>query len=55
MAASTRSPPTRDPDTPPEGAAEVLVCETCPGRSVLVETGNAHGWIATDLTVVPDR
>jgi len=55
MAASTRSPPTRNPDSSPEDVADVLVCETCPGRSVFVEAGNAHGWIATDLTVDPDR
>ena len=50
MAASTRSPE-RDPDSSPEDAPDVLVCETCPGRSVFVETGNTHGWIATDLTL----
>lgn len=54
MAASTRSPE-RDSDSSPEEAVDVLVCETCPGRSVFVEAGNTDGWIATDLTVDPDR
>jgi hypothetical protein len=55
MAVSTRSRPHRDPDSSSSGNADLLVCETCPGRSVFVEAGNAQGWIATDLTVDLDR
>jgi hypothetical protein len=54
MPVSTRSTE-RDPDSSPDDAADVLVCETCPGRSVFVETGNTDGWIATDLTVDLDQ
>jgi hypothetical protein len=28
---------------------------TNPGRTVFIEAGNTDGWIATDLTVDPDR
>ena len=51
MSTGTHSPPTRRSDSAPDGDADVLVCETRPGRSVFVESGNAHGWISTDLTV----
>ncbi|ELZ29897.1 hypothetical protein C474_12711 [Halogeometricum pallidum JCM 14848] len=30
---------------------QVSVCESRPGRSVFLESGNADGWIATDLSV----
>lgn len=26
-------------------------CETCPGRTLLMEEDNRDGWIATDLVV----
>lgn len=34
------------PETP-----TVSVCETSPGRTVFLESGNTDGWIASDLTV----
>jgi hypothetical protein len=33
----------------------VSVCESCPGRTVFLETDNTDGWIASDLTVEPTR
>ncbi len=54
MTPTTRSP-RADRSDAPDGGADVLACETCPGRAVFVETGNPHGWIATDLTVEPGR
>jgi hypothetical protein len=36
-----------DADTRPE----VAQCESCPGKSVFIETDNSDGWIASDLTV----
>lgn len=38
------------PETP-----TVSVCESCPGRTVFLESGNTDGWIASDLTVEPTR
>ncbi|MDS0296253.1 hypothetical protein [Halogeometricum luteum] len=32
-------------------APQVSVCESRPGRSVFLESGNADGWIASDLTL----
>lgn len=32
-------------------APEISVCESRPGRSVFLESGNADGWIASDLTL----
>jgi len=59
MSTGTHSPQTRRSDAAPDGDsdgdADVLACETCPGRSVFVESANRDGWIATDLTVEPRR
>jgi len=33
----------------------VAACETCPGKTVFTERGNSDAWIATDLTVSPER
>lgn len=43
----------RDADEGPNAAhrPEISVCESCPGRSVLLESGNTDGWIATDVVV----
>lgn len=38
------------PETP-----AVSVCESCPGRTVFIESGNTDGWIASDLTVEPTQ
>jgi len=38
------------PETP-----TVSVCESAPGRTVFIESGNTDGWIASDLTVEPTR
>lgn len=35
----------------PEHLPEVAVCESCPGKSVFLESGNTDGWIASDVTV----
>ncbi|MFB6194792.1 MAG: hypothetical protein ABEI80_01360 [Haloplanus sp.] len=43
----------REP-SPPE-TPTVSVCESCPGRTVFIESGNTDGWIASDLTVEPTR
>ena len=33
----------------------VAACETSPGNTVFTEQGNSDAWIATDLTVSPER
>jgi hypothetical protein len=38
------------PETP-----AVSVCESSPGRTVFMESGNTDGWIASDLTVEPTQ
>jgi hypothetical protein len=38
------------PETP-----TVSVCQSCPGRTVFLESGNTDGWIASDLTVEPTQ
>ncbi|MFC7139681.1 hypothetical protein ACFQMA_07490 [Halosimplex aquaticum] len=30
---------------------EITVCESAPGRSVFLESGNTDGWIASDTTL----
>ena len=51
MAAGTQShsEPTSDPE--PHQGPEISICESCPGKSVFLESGNTDGWISSDLTV----
>jgi hypothetical protein len=51
MAAGTQSYPEPTPDSEPRRGPEISVCESCPGKSVFLESGNTDGWIASDLTV----
>jgi hypothetical protein len=44
--------PVPDEEAAPESDAPTLTaCETCPDRTVLLESGNTDGWMASDLTV----
>ena len=51
MAAGTESytDPMANPE--PDDGPEITRCESCPGTSVFLESGNTDGWIASDLTV----
>ena len=40
--------------SPPE-TPTVSVCESRPGRTVFMESGNTDSWIASDLTVEPTQ
>jgi hypothetical protein len=54
---ATRSRPPEHPAPAESGsesegnAPDVSVCESCPGRTVFLESGNTDGWIASDTTV----
>ena len=39
----------------PGDESVVAACETSPGKTVFTEKGNTDAWIATDLTVSPER
>lgn len=39
------------PDAAAEGRPTLTLCESRPGKAVLIESGNSDGWIASDLTV----
>ena len=55
MPTGTR-PRTDDEGEPsPSDTPTVSVCESCPGRTVFLESGNTDGWIESDLTVEPTR
>lgn len=55
MPTGTRSQ-TNDERAPnPPETPTVSVCESCPGRTVFIESDNTDGWIASDLTVEPTR
>lgn len=43
-----------DPDEPPAPTA-VSAHRCTPDRTVFTEDGNSDGWIASDLTVEPER
>jgi hypothetical protein len=51
MAAGTQSHPERAVESDPSETPEVSVCESCPGTSIFLESGNTDGWMASDLTV----
>ena len=54
MSTGTHSPAADRSEATP-GDIDVLVCESCPGRSVFMESDNADGGISTDVTVELDR
>ncbi|MFC5277617.1 hypothetical protein ACFPM1_02365 [Halorubrum rubrum] len=45
----------RDPDAPGDAPPTVATNHTTPDRTVFIEEGNTDAWIATDLTVEPER
>jgi len=47
MAPESRSPA---PDAD-EAAPDVAAAQSCPGRTVFIESDNCDGWIASDCTV----
>ncbi|WP_336361504.1 hypothetical protein [Haladaptatus sp. ZSTT2] len=49
MAVSTHSHAEKHPDG--DQTPEIVVCETCPGRSIFLEAGNTDGWISSDVTM----
>jgi hypothetical protein len=49
MAAGTQSH--SELETEKQTEPDISLCESRPGKSVLLEEGNTDGWIATDLTV----
>lgn len=51
MAAGTQSPQRTEPDARSYETPEISVCESRPGKSVFLESGNTDGWIASDLTI----
>jgi hypothetical protein len=55
MAAGTESRPGSRSKPDPAQSPKIAVCESRPGRSVFLETGNTEGWIASDVTVDPVR
>lgn len=42
-------------DADPGQRPEIAVCESAPGTSVFLESGNTDGWIASDVTVDATR
>ena len=55
MVTGTQSGTNDDDEPSPPELPTVSVCETSPGRTVFLESGNTDGWIASDLTVEPTR
>ena len=49
---SVERQPSEESSAESESAAapQLSVCESRPGRSVFLESGNVDGWIASDLT-----
>jgi len=50
MAAGTQSRRDAASEPDPEASPEISICESCPGRTVFLESGNTDGWISTDTT-----
>jgi hypothetical protein len=55
MSSGTQSGAGDEEEPSPLETPTVSVCESCPGRTVFMESGNTDGWIASDLTVEPTR
>jgi hypothetical protein len=55
MAAGTQSHPDPESDSEPYQGPEISRCESRPGKSVFLESGNTDGWIASDTTVEVPR
>jgi hypothetical protein len=55
MAAGTQSHTEDARDSEPHDAPEISLCESRPGKAVLIESGNTDGWMASDLTVEVTR
>jgi hypothetical protein len=51
MATGTQSHIESTSDPEPSAGPEIACCETSPGKSVFLESGNTDGWIASDTTV----
>ncbi|WP_167599499.1 hypothetical protein [Halorussus marinus] len=55
MAAGTQSRRDADSGPTPDEGPEISVCESCPGTTVFLESGNTDGWISTDTTAAVTR
>ena len=51
MAAGTQSRIDDTPDAASDDQPTNAVCESAPGKSVFLESGNTDGWIASDSTI----
>lgn len=51
MAAGTQSQRETKPEVGARERPRIAVCESCPGKSVFIESGNTDGWIASDTTL----
>ncbi|GAB3702422.1 hypothetical protein [Halorubrum pallidum] len=50
MAAGTQSHSGQESDPESHRGPEISLCESGPGTSVFLESGNTDGWIASDVT-----
>lgn len=55
MAAATQSRIDDTSDEVSDERPDIAVCESMPGRSVFLESGNTDGWIASDAIVAVQR
>lgn len=51
MPTGTQSQRETDASTDSQESPMVSLCETSPGKSVFIESGNTDGWIAIDTTL----
>lgn len=51
MAAESRTHVEGEPEPDRAARPGISTCETCPGKTVFIESDNTDGWIASDLTV----
>lgn len=51
MVASTRRRTERTVGSSSARCPDITRCESCPEKSVFIESGNTDGWIASDFTV----
>ncbi|WP_169316552.1 hypothetical protein [Haloferax elongans] len=51
MSTGTQSRRGQPAETEPTQRPEIATCESSPGKTVFLESGNTDGWISSDVTV----
>ena len=51
MTTGTQSHPDNESEAVAPASPEISACESSPGKTVFLESGNTDGWLSSDVTV----